>query len=64
MKRRNFIQAVASTAVAVGLEGSPRLMATPSPNPPVMELRVAVTTEAFDRLASFYRNGLGREPPN
>jgi methylmalonyl-CoA/ethylmalonyl-CoA epimerase len=27
-----------------------------------MELRVAVTTQAFDRLASFYRNGLGLEP--
>jgi catechol 2,3-dioxygenase-like lactoylglutathione lyase family enzyme len=27
-----------------------------------MELRVALTTEAFDRLASFYRNGLGLEP--
>jgi catechol 2,3-dioxygenase-like lactoylglutathione lyase family enzyme len=27
-----------------------------------MELRVALTTEAFDRLASFYRDGLGLEP--
>jgi catechol 2,3-dioxygenase-like lactoylglutathione lyase family enzyme len=62
MKRRNFIRAVAGTAVAAGLEGSTRLLATPGPNPPVIELRVAVTTEAFDRLASFYRSGLGLEP--
>jgi methylmalonyl-CoA/ethylmalonyl-CoA epimerase len=27
-----------------------------------MELRVALTTEAFDRLATFYRAGLGLEP--
>jgi catechol-2,3-dioxygenase len=27
-----------------------------------MKLRVALATEAFDRLASFYRNGLGLEP--
>jgi uncharacterized glyoxalase superfamily protein PhnB len=27
-----------------------------------MELRVALTSEAFDRLASFYRLGLGLEP--
>jgi catechol 2,3-dioxygenase-like lactoylglutathione lyase family enzyme len=30
--------------------------------PPVLELRVALTTEAFERLANFYRNGLGLEP--
>jgi methylmalonyl-CoA/ethylmalonyl-CoA epimerase len=30
--------------------------------PPVLELRVALTTEAFDRLAAFYREGLGLEP--
>lgn len=30
--------------------------------PPVLELRVALTTEAFERLASFYREGLGLEP--
>ena len=30
--------------------------------PPVLELRVALTTEAFDRLAGFYREGLGLEP--
>lgn len=62
MKRRNFIRAVASTTVAAGLGGSTRLLSTTGPNPPVMELRVALTTEAFDRLASFYRNGLGLEP--
>jgi methylmalonyl-CoA/ethylmalonyl-CoA epimerase len=27
-----------------------------------MELRVALTTDAFERLASFYREGLGLEP--
>jgi len=30
--------------------------------PPVLELRVALTTEAFERLAGFYRVGLGLEP--
>ncbi len=30
--------------------------------PPVLELRVALTTEAFERLADFYREGLGLEP--
>ena len=62
MQRRNFILAVASSTVTAGLGGSTRPMLTTSPNPPVMELRVALTTEAFDRLASFYRNGLGLEP--
>jgi catechol 2,3-dioxygenase-like lactoylglutathione lyase family enzyme len=62
MKRRNFIQAVASTAVAASLGGTTRPMSTTSPNPPVMELRVALTTGAFDRLVSFYREGLGLEP--
>jgi methylmalonyl-CoA/ethylmalonyl-CoA epimerase len=27
-----------------------------------MELRVALTTDAFERLVSFYRDGLGLEP--
>ncbi len=62
MQRRNFIQAIASSTVAAGLGDSTRSMSTTSPNPPVMELRVALTTEAFDRLASFYRHGLGLEP--
>ncbi len=62
MKRRNFIQAVASTTVAAGLGASTHAMSVTNPNPPVMELRVALTTEAFDRLASFYRQGLGLEP--
>ena len=30
--------------------------------PPVLELRVAITTEDFERLASFYRLGLGLQP--
>jgi methylmalonyl-CoA/ethylmalonyl-CoA epimerase len=31
-------------------------------NSPVLELRVALTTQDFDRLANFYRKGLGLEP--
>jgi catechol 2,3-dioxygenase-like lactoylglutathione lyase family enzyme len=57
MKRRNFIRAVAGTTMTAGTGGS-----TASRDRPVMELRVALTTKAFDRLASFYRNGLGLEP--
>jgi catechol 2,3-dioxygenase-like lactoylglutathione lyase family enzyme len=30
--------------------------------PLVLELRVAITTQDFDRLAGFYRQGLGLEP--
>jgi catechol 2,3-dioxygenase-like lactoylglutathione lyase family enzyme len=30
--------------------------------PPVLELRLALTTDDFDRLADFYRQGLGLEP--
>jgi len=37
-------------------------MSTPNSGPPVMELRVAITTDAFERLVSFYRDGLGLEP--
>jgi catechol 2,3-dioxygenase-like lactoylglutathione lyase family enzyme len=62
MQRRNFIQAVTGSTVAAGLGASTRPTSTASPNPPVTESRVALTTEAFDRLASFYRNGLGLEP--
>lgn len=29
---------------------------------PILELRVALTTEDFERLASFFREGLGLEP--
>jgi catechol 2,3-dioxygenase-like lactoylglutathione lyase family enzyme len=61
MKRRNFIRAVAGGTVA-GLGGFTRLASVKKPDPPVMELRVALTTDAFDRLASFYRAGLGLEP--
>jgi methylmalonyl-CoA/ethylmalonyl-CoA epimerase len=62
MQRRNFIQAVAGSTVISGLGGLTRPMLAASTNPLVMELRVALTTEAFDRLAGFYRNGLGLEP--
>jgi catechol 2,3-dioxygenase-like lactoylglutathione lyase family enzyme len=37
-------------------------MPTPNPKPPVLELRVALTTEAFEQLVSFYCDGLGLEP--
>ena len=37
-------------------------MPTPNPKTPVMELRVAITTDAFERLVSFYCDGLGLEP--
>jgi predicted enzyme related to lactoylglutathione lyase len=37
-------------------------MATTEQDPPVIELRVALTTESFDLLAAFYREGLGLEP--
>ena len=37
-------------------------MSTQTSKPPVLELRVALTTPAFERLASFYRAGLGLEP--
>ena len=37
-------------------------MPTPNPKPSVMELRVALTTDAFERLVSFYCDGLGIEP--
>ena len=62
MTRRNFIQAVASTTVGAGLGDAARSAPSATPNSPVMELRVALTTEAFDRLADFYRKGLGLEP--
>ena len=62
MKRRNFIRAVAGSTVAAGLGEPNRAAASAVPNPPVMELRVALTTREFDRLANFYRVGLGLEP--
>ena len=42
--------------------GHDHLMAETASNPPVMELRVALTTGEFERLESFYREGLGLEP--
>ena len=35
---------------------------SPNSNLRVMELRVALTTDAFERSVSFYRDGLGLEP--
>ena len=37
-------------------------MSTTDPKPPVMEMRVALTTDSFERLANFYLDGLGLEP--
>jgi methylmalonyl-CoA/ethylmalonyl-CoA epimerase len=34
----------------------------PLPNPPVLELRVALTTGDYERLVKFYCDGLGLEP--
>jgi len=37
-------------------------MSTPNLNLPVIELRVALTAKSYERLAGFYRDGLGLEP--
>ena len=34
----------------------------PNPNHPVLELRVALTTHDYERLVTFYSQGLGIEP--
>jgi len=62
MKRRDFLDTVAGVSVAAGF---PRLVQAKSgaiPDPPVLELRVALTTQAFEKLSAFYRAGLGLEP--
>jgi catechol 2,3-dioxygenase-like lactoylglutathione lyase family enzyme len=62
MKRRRFIGSVAGAAVAAGMQSSAHGEVTANPDAPVMELRVALTTQAFEKLAAFYRAGLGLEP--
>lgn len=37
-------------------------MATPNPDHPVLQLRVAITTSDYERLVKFYCDGLGIEP--
>lgn len=37
-------------------------MPIPNSNPPVLELRVALTTSEYERLVRFYADGLGLEP--
>jgi methylmalonyl-CoA/ethylmalonyl-CoA epimerase len=37
-------------------------MSTPNPNYPIIELRVALTTNDYERLVKFYCTGLGIEP--
>jgi len=44
------------------MKGPVQMMMIPNSNPPVLELRVALTTEVFERLVRFYRDGLGLEP--
>ena len=62
MKRRKFIQAAAGTTVVAGLGDVIHAAPGGIANPPVMELRVALTTQAFEKLSAFYRAGLGLEP--
>ena len=37
-------------------------MSTQNPNYPIIELRVALTTDEYERLVKFYSTGLGIEP--
>lgn len=37
-------------------------MTSPSPNYPILQLRVALTTSDYERLVKFYCDGLGIEP--
>src|SRR5215813_12096508 len=62
MKRRDFIGTVTSAGLAMGLPTEPEAASGASAEQPVLELRVAVTTQAFEKLAAFYRVGLGLEP--
>jgi catechol 2,3-dioxygenase-like lactoylglutathione lyase family enzyme len=62
MKRRHFIGTVAGAGVAAGMQAAAHGESVANPDPPVMELRVALTTQAFEKLSAFYRAGLGLEP--
>jgi methylmalonyl-CoA/ethylmalonyl-CoA epimerase len=62
MKRRYFIGTVAGAGMAASLQGSAHGEAAANPDAPVVELRVALTTQAFEKLSAFYRAGLGLEP--
>lgn len=44
------------------MKGANLTMTAPSPNRPVLELRVALTTRDYERLVKFYSEGLGIEP--
>ncbi len=46
----------------INQERLPLKMQPPRPNHPVIELRVALTTPAYERLTKFYCAGLGIEP--
>jgi catechol 2,3-dioxygenase-like lactoylglutathione lyase family enzyme len=62
MKRRHFMGTVAGVGVAAGMQGSAHGESAANPDAPIMELRVALTTQAFEKLSAFYRAGLGLEP--
>ena len=61
MKRRNFLQTVAGTTIG-GVVSAASSAVGADKAEGVLELRVALTTQAFERLAAFYRVGLGMEP--
>ena len=60
MKRRNFMAGIAGAGVTSGLPNGAGLSA--GAEQAVLELRVALTTQVFEKLAAFYRAGLGLEP--
>jgi methylmalonyl-CoA/ethylmalonyl-CoA epimerase len=62
MKRRRFIGTVAGASAVVGFPKAASAESRAMPDAPVMELRVALTTQAFEKLSAFYRAGLGLEP--
>jgi methylmalonyl-CoA/ethylmalonyl-CoA epimerase len=44
------------------MKGTNLIMSASSPIQPVLELRVALTTNDYERLVKFYCEGLGLEP--
>jgi len=60
MKRRKFMAGIAGAGVASGLQNGAGFSA--GAEQAVLELRVALTTQVFERLAAFYRAGLGLAP--
>ena len=62
MERRKFIGTVTYASLAGGFPGSAHATSAAGVEQPVMELRVALTTQDFAKLSAFYRLGLGLEP--